>query len=54
MKVFAHFDIKKQVNGRELHFADRNEKRNIDEMYRIDRKHGYDDGATDIIVVGEE
>jgi len=38
VKVFAHFDIKKQVNGREFHFADRNEKRNIDEMYRIDKK----------------
>ena len=38
VNVFAHFDIKKLVTGKERHFADRNERRNMDEMYRIDRK----------------
>ena len=38
IKVFCHFDIIKVVHGREKHFADRMEKRDIGEMYRIDRK----------------
>ena len=38
VKVFAHFDIKKLVKGKERHFADRNEKRNMAEMYQIDKK----------------
>ncbi|MBY9007987.1 MAG: hypothetical protein KGD63_14695 [Candidatus Lokiarchaeota archaeon] len=38
VKVFAHFDIKKHVNGKERHFFDRNERRNMNEMYRIDKK----------------
>lgn len=38
VKVFAHFDIIKEINGQERHFADRNEERNMDEMYRIDKK----------------
>ncbi|KKN64288.1 hypothetical protein LCGC14_0493330 [marine sediment metagenome] len=37
-RVFAHFDIKKIVRGKERHFADRNEKRNICEIERIGKR----------------
>jgi len=38
VKVFAHFDIKKMIRGKERHIPDRNEKRNLSEMYRIGKK----------------
>lgn len=38
VKVFAHFDINKIIGGKEKHIPDRNEKRNLKEMYRIGKK----------------
>ncbi len=38
IKIFAHFDVIKVVHGREKHFADRKEKRDIKEMYKIGKK----------------
>ena len=35
-KVFLHYDINKIIKGKEKHIADRNEKRNIKEIYRIE------------------
>jgi len=38
IKVFAHFDINKIIQGKEKHIPDSNEKRNMREMYKIDKK----------------
>ncbi len=37
LNIFLHFDIKKIVKGKEKHFPDRNEKRNMKEIYRIEK-----------------
>jgi len=36
--VFLHHDIKKVIKGKEKHLPDRNEKRNMDEVYRIEKQ----------------
>ncbi|KKN36300.1 hypothetical protein LCGC14_0775030 [marine sediment metagenome] len=38
IKVFAHFDVIKVIHGREKYFADRREKRDIKEIYKIGKK----------------
>jgi len=38
IKVFAHYDIKKVIKGKARHYVDRNEQRNLREMYRISKK----------------
>ena len=38
LNIFLHYDIKKTIKGKERHIADRNEKRNMDEIYRIEAK----------------
>ncbi len=38
VKIFAHFDFIKFKNGKERHYPDRNEKRSMREMYRINDK----------------
>ncbi len=38
MKIYAHYDIIKIVKGREKHFSDRNEERNLKEINRIEKQ----------------
>ena len=38
LKVFLHYDIKKVVKGKEKHFHDKNEERNMREIYKIEVK----------------
>ncbi len=38
LKVFLHYDIKKVIKGKEKHFHDKNEERNIREIYKIEKK----------------
>ena len=36
LKVFLHFDIKKVIKGKEKHLHDKNEERNMREIYKIE------------------
>ncbi|MBA7533361.1 hypothetical protein ES705_25599 [subsurface metagenome] len=38
LKVFLHFDIKKVIKGKEKHIHDKNEERNMKEIYKIEEK----------------
>jgi len=38
LKVFLHFDIKKVIKGKEKHLHDKNEERNMKEIYKIEEK----------------
>ncbi len=38
LKVFLHYDIKKVIKGKEKHLHDKNEERNMREIYKIEKK----------------
>ena len=38
LKVFLHYDIKKVIKGKEKHIHDKNEERNMREIYKIEKK----------------
>lgn len=38
VKVFLHYDIIKRINGKEKHIPDSNERRNLKEIYRIEKE----------------